>query len=416
MNPVCPAFNRALMSELVLFAQPGQVVFVYFVFFVVRLQARLPSITPFLVPISWLRLCRALPFMVFCEFPYLSPLAFFYLFDNLLLFTYDNRNLAEVPGWLMNRTQKGLRTVSKKKIALAIVLAILIIIIVAAIVVDRKFAIIVSSPKVSYETLARPEMRAQIVLDVPKAKEIIKKKLLAGVNVPDWVLPRALPYQAALVANMDFAMSEIDLTLFINDQRLAPVLVDQINRLRLPAPVDQWFKDKMVWNERGRMLRKGIAPVDRAFLMKLKEIFKSKSGTASPLRLEGGHLLEAVLDNRDGSAIAIVGTLAATQGVPVLDYASEGYLGVVVPIDVIRLQADIANDKTLNIHLALECAPDTEPGAIQFLVLGLEMGVPPLQAELSKKGITLTGKTTVENNVVKGDYTVPNFDQAIDKL
>ena len=344
------------------------------------------------------------------------PLAFFFLFDNLLLFTYDNRNPTQVLGWLRNRTQKGLRAVSRKKIAVAIVLAILIIIIVAAIVADRKFAIIVSSPKVSYESLVRPETRAQIVLDVPKAKEIIKKKLLAGVSVPDWVLPRALPYQAALVANMDFAMSEIDLTLFVNDQRLAPVLVDQINRLRLPAPFDQWFKDKMVWNERGRMLRKGVAPMDPMLLRKLREIFKGKSGAASPLRLEGGHLLEAVLDNRDGSAIAIIWTLAATQGVPVLDRTNESYLGIVVPLDVIRLQADLANDKTLNIHLALECAPDSEPGAIQFLVLGLEMGVPPLQAELSKKGITLTSKTTVENNVVKGDYTVPNFDQAIDKL
>jgi len=306
--------------------------------------------------------------------------------------------------------------VSKKKIALIVVLVILAIIVIAVIVVDQKFAILFASPRVSYETLVRPETRAEIVLDVPKAQEIIKKKLLAGVSVPDWVLPRVLPYQAALVANMDSDRGEIKLTLFINDQRLALVLVDQINRLRFPAPFDRWFKDKMVWKERGSMLRKGVAPMDPAFLAKLKEILKGKSGAAVPLKIEGGHLFEAVLDNRDGSAMAIIGTLASALGVPVTDYAWEGYVGPLTPLDTVRLQADLGNDKALVAHLALECAPDTDPNEVQFLLLGLQMGLPYLQEPLSKKGIELTGKATVEKNVIKGNYTVPNFDEVIDKL
>lgn len=305
---------------------------------------------------------------------------------------------------------------SKKKIALIVVLVILAVIVIAAIVVNQKFAILFASPRVSYETLVRPETRAEIVLDVPKAQEIIKKKLLAGVSVPDWVLPRVLPYQAALVANMDSDRGEINLTLFINDQRLALVLVDQVNRLRFPAPFDRWFKDKMVWKERGSMLRKGVAPMDPAFLAKLKEILKGKSGAAVPLKIEGGHLFEAVFDNRDGSAMAIIGTLASALGVPVTDYAWEGYVGALTPLDTVRLQADLGNDKALVAHLALECAPDTEPNAAQFLLLGLQMGLPQLQGELSKKGITLKGNATVEKNVIKGDYTIPNFDQVIDKL
>ena len=305
---------------------------------------------------------------------------------------------------------------SKKKIALIVVLVILAVIVIAVIVVDQKFAILFASPRVSYETLVRPETRAEIVLDVPKAQEIIKKKLLAGVSVPDWVLPRVLPYQAALVANMDSDRGEIKLTLFINDQRLALVLVDQINRLRFPAPFDRWFKDKMAWKERGSMLRKGVAPMDPAFLAKLKEILKGKSGAAVPLKIEGGHLFEAVLDNRDGSAMAIIGTLASALGVPVTDYAWEGYVGALTPLDTVRLQADLGNGKALVAHLALECAPDTEANSAQFLLLGLQMGLPQLQGDLSKKGITLKGNATVEKNVVKGDYTIPNFDQVIDKL
>jgi hypothetical protein len=114
--------------------------------------------------------------------------------------------------------------------------------------------------------------------------------------------------------------------------------------------------------------------------------------------------------------MAIIGTLASALGVPVTDYAWEGYVGPLTPLDTVRLQADLGNDKALVAHLALECAPDTEPNEVQFLLLGLQMGLPYLQEPLSKKGIELTGKATVEKNVIKGNYTVPNFDQVIDKL
>lgn len=304
---------------------------------------------------------------------------------------------------------------SKKQIALAVLLVILIIVMVAAIVVDRKFALIVASPKISHESLVKPETRAQIVVDVPKAKEIIKKKLLAGRSVPDWVLPRALPYEADLVANLDYARNSMDFTLFVNDQRLAPVLVDQINRLKLPAPFDQWFKEKMAWKERGRMVRNGAAPMNPVFLSKLKALFKDKPGAGAPLRIEGGHLVEAVLDNRDGSLLAIVGTIAEAEGQSVTESTTEGFLGMAVPLDVVRLQADLADEKTLKIHLVIECAPETKPADVQFLAMGLDWGLPEVQQSLSKNGITLTGKASVKDNVITGDYTIPNFDVVLGK-
>ena len=305
---------------------------------------------------------------------------------------------------------------SRKQIALAVLLVILIIVMVAAIIVDRKFALIVASPRISHESLVKPETRAQIVLDVPKAKEIIKKKLLAGTSVPDWVLPRALPYDAALVVNLDYSRNNMDLTLFVNDQRLAPILVDQINSLKLPPPFDKWFKEKMAWKERGRMVRNGAAPMNPVFLSKLKALFRDKPGAGAPLRIEGGHLVEAVLDNRDGSLLAIVGTIAEAEGQSMTESTTEGFLGMAVPLDVVRLQADLADEKTLKIHLVIECAPETEAADVQVLAIGLELGLPEVQQSLSKNGITLTGKSSVKDNVITGDYTIPNFDGVLAKL
>ena len=304
---------------------------------------------------------------------------------------------------------------SKKQIALAVLLVILIVVLVAAIIVDSKFAAILSSPKISYESLVKPETRAEIVIDVPKLKDIIKRKLPA--NVPDWLLPRALPYEAALVANLDYVLNKMDLTLFINDQRLAPVLLDQINRLKLPAPLDRWFSEKMAWKERGKMIRKGEVPMDMSFLSRVKGIVKGKAGVGAPLRIEGGHLFEAALDNRDGSLLAMAGTIAAAATrADVTDPSIDGYLGMVAPLDAVRVQADLTDPKTLQVHIALECAPGTEAAQVQMLSMGLSMGLSYAQQPLAKAGITLTGKAVVKDNIVTGDYTVPNFDAVLAKM
>lgn len=303
---------------------------------------------------------------------------------------------------------------SKKQIALAVLLLIVIAVVAAAVVADKKFGVILPSPKVSYDSLVKPETRAEVVVDVPKLQGIIQSKL--PPKVPAWVLPRALPYQAALLADVDYPLNKTDFTLFINEQRLAPVILDQVNRLNLPAPLNEWFKEKMASVERGKLIRKGEAPLDKTFLATVKNLVKSKKGVDAPLHIQGGHLIEVALDNRDGSLFTIAGSLASSLGTDVNDTEIAGYLGMGTCIDAVRLQADLDDGKTLKVRVIIECAPGSDPSQVQMVSMALALGLPYAKEPLSKQGIKLDGKADVKDNVVTGDYSVPNFDAVLAKL
>jgi hypothetical protein len=302
------------------------------------------------------------------------------------------------------------RTVSKKQIALIVLLALVIAIVAAVVVVNNKYAIITASPKISYETLLTDQTRAELVIDIPKLQGLIQSKL--PPNIPPSVLPRVLPYSAALTINPDYSADKMDMKLFINDQRLAPVLLEQINNAKLPDPIGKFFPSPMEIKEPGKMLRSGEAPLDKDVVAAVKEAVKNKKGPDTQLKIEGGHLAEVAIDNRDGSLISIGGSFAKAMGAAVDDYINPGYFGMIAPLDNVRLQADI-DGANLKIRLILECAPGTDPGQVNFLSMALDLGFPQLQASLNKNGIKVDGKCQTKDNVITGDYVISNYEKLL---
>ena len=298
---------------------------------------------------------------------------------------------------------------SKKQIALIVLLVIVAGLVVAALVVNSKYEVLTASPRVSHDTFVKPETRAQIALNIPMARDIIKKRFLKGVNVPDWTLDSALPYEAALIINPDPILSEMNLSLFINDQRLAPFILDKANQFKLPAPLNEWFPDKMIRKDRGILIRNGVARMDRLVLSKIKAQWKNPPPTEA-LRLQNGHLFEVLLDNRDGSAVAIVGAIAATRGMDLGDLLNEGRLGVVANIAAIRFQADITPDNALKARAAIECTPETDDAQVKIIGMGLEMANPQIQNYAKMVGLNVQGRVVTEGKTVNDDLTIPNFD------
>ena len=305
---------------------------------------------------------------------------------------------------------------SIKKVLLVILLVIVIGVAIAAIIVDSKFAVLRWSPRVSYQTLVKPETRLQMVVDVPRAEKFIKQQLLKDARVPEWVLKRALPYEAALIITPDNVLGDMNVTLFINDQRLAPIIIEKANQIQLPKPLSEWFTEKMTMKERGMLTRKGAASMDRMLLSKLKTQWKNAAPPAEPLKIAGGHLVEVVLDNRDGGALAIICTMLAAQGLPAADFITEGRMGVVASIASLRIQADIMPDKALKVHLELECGPEVEPSMAAVIAMGLDVGLGQVQPMAKAKGIDVQGKSTVSGKTVKGDYTIPDFEAILASL
>jgi hypothetical protein len=305
--------------------------------------------------------------------------------------------------------------VSKKKIALIVVGGMLVALIVGAVIVDAKTRLLLGSPRVSSEVLVKPETRLQIVANIPLARDVIEKKLLQGVNVPEWIIPLVLPYEAALVVNTDYVLGDMNMTLFVNDRRVAPLILSRLNALRLPKPLDAWFPEKMAAKRRGMLVRQGSAKMDRDLLGRVKAQWKG-TVPGAPCRIEGGHMIEAVLDNRDGAAIAMAGAVATAQGLSIPDI-TDSQLGFASSITSVRVQADIAPDNTLKVHAAVECKPGTEPGSLSLIkVLAFDVFGTNIKGTLAQKGISVSGEAVVDGTTVKGDYTVSNFDAILAML
>lgn len=294
-----------------------------------------------------------------------------------------------------------------KKIILVVVLCLIAAVVVAALVADSKFGVIWGSPRISHDTLVKPETRAVLSLDVPRVKDFIKRQYLKGVNVPDSVIPYALPYEAGLVINPDYILGEMNMTLFVNDRRLAPVILEKANEFKLPSPLDEWFPEKMAAKQRGLLRRDGVAKMDKLFLAKLKTLW-NKPALTDTLKIEGGHTAELVLDNRDGSLLAMASAAASSKGFDLSSVLTDGRMGVFTNIGSIRLQSDIMPDDSLKLLLTIECTPEADEAMAKVLGMGLEMGFNQLQMMAKMKGLTISGKATIEGKKVKGEYTLAN--------
>ena len=293
-----------------------------------------------------------------------------------------------------------------KKI-LALVLVVLVVAVcVALVVVNSKFQVITSSPDVSHKTLLKPETRIQLVVNVPLLKGIIEQQFLKGTSVPPWVLPLALPNEAAVLVDTDYVLGDMKLTLLINDKRLGPVILQKLNALKLPAPVNAWFPNPMEARGRGKLVREGTTRLNPA-LMELIKQYWPNAKVAEPLDVEGGHMIEAVFDNRDGGALAIIGALVASQGIDVVGQLKGNDRIEAIPqqIKSVRIQADVTPANALQVHFAVDCEKDMAP----IILMGVQIGFPKLQEFARMAKIDVQGGAALKGTVVEGNYTVPNF-------
>jgi len=277
----------------------------------------------------------------------------------------------------------------------------------ALLVADANYAAVRTSPRISYETLASPQTRGLAVVDAPRLRDFIERQFLSDVPVPGWVLPLALPHEAALVVDADYAGNSMDLTMFVNDKRLQPVILDQLNGIELPAPLNQWFTRPATAEGRGKIIRKGGTTLNRTVLARVEELWGGAQVSDS-LQAKGGHMLEVVLDNRDGGAVAMLASIAVAQGVS-LDELSTGRLGVIKDVASLRIQADLLPDDTAKLLVEIESVPGADPNGVTALAFFLDMGLGFAQKEAHQLGVKVSGGSQVKGTTIEGDYTISNL-------
>lgn len=302
---------------------------------------------------------------------------------------------------------------TKKRVILIVLAVLLAGVVGVLLVMDSRFKVLFSSPRVSHETVVSPETtRGVLVIDVPQAKSLIQRKF----NAPGWALPMALPYEAAVVVDVDRFLGDVNIKVFINDKRLAPVIREFAKNLKLPVPFDSWFKEPMRQERRGVLLLEGMTVCGREIRSVIEKQWKDAAIDA-PLQIEGGHLLEGVLDNRDGAALALASVLADVQNINLTEGLDETSLGFLAAISDYRLQADLVSDNELAVRVLIECAPSADPSIVGMLQALIEMGLMSEQVKQNAErlGCSYTGSTTVEGNTVVADYKV-NIERLLARL
>ncbi len=301
-------------------------------------------------------------------------------------------------------------------IALAILLLVVVGLVIAAWVVDRRYAALRDAPRISHETIAKPHTVVRIVVDPSRCQELIEKALAGQEGLPGWVVSRAVPYEMALLFDVDLDAGKTGVTVFVNERRFGPVIVDSVNQAgvaRLFRPV-KWTPPGLVRKDRGILLLEGTIPID-AETLDFTWTRWVHSITLAPLEIEGNHLAEAVFDNRDGKAYAVISALWGPHGAAPSDQETwQNIMKFATKITSVRFHADLVSDDELSVQGLIECNRHAEPGvpdAIKFFIDMANAANREALAELY--GIEFEGSTSVEGMTVKGGYSLRHVDKLL---
>lgn len=302
------------------------------------------------------------------------------------------------------------------KVLLAVVVVLVVGGIAAFVIADRKFAIL-KSPPWPYSPYVTPDTRLQLAVWPERATDtvttLMETALPENRRPSNWVLQRVLPRQTAIFMAPDMARAMVDITVFVNDQRLGPVFRDTVNSANIAksVPTVDWAAEGMVLEQRGVLTLRGEAPID-PLTMQLTQETWSKDEVTEALPLEGGHAAEMVLDNRDGGAFAILSALELLQG----DQGKndpEFFVGMFANIQAIRILADLPKPEDADIIIRIECRPEVEediPGSLQFF---LDMGINQAKKTLQARGAAVTGASRIEGKTIVGEYTISGLDKLV---
>ncbi len=327
-----------------------------------------------------------------------------------------------------------------KKGCLIALLAFVLLIVAAVAVLgvayaraSRQFGL-AEAPAISHETVAtgntvlrvvfKPETISPLLAQLIPAEQIPPSLAKMGY-APDKWLPYILPREGAILAAPDMANNKLNLTFFVNEKRGGPFIVDLLNNrtdIKAQNPLNNipgvtWDGQGATLAERGALELRGSMAIPDTVEPAILKSWKP-TPPVEPLRIEGAHTLEAVMDNRNGNILAVYGALMAAQGRDwevLLKDPNVGAMvsGVLPDILDIRAAADLIDFDTATVNLRVDATAEKGPG-LEFMV---KMVWPNVLEAAAQQGITVKGEPLWDQQ--KGalliDLTLSGFRPALER-
>ncbi len=299
------------------------------------------------------------------------------------------------------------------RILVGLVVAVVMVIVVALVVIETKYQAILPSPVIAAETVADPNASIRVSVRPPAAIELIRP-LLAAEGLPAWVADRVLPYEGAIFFTPQFGARTFGFRVCLNEQRFGPIIATAPEKVGLSKlyPFVTWAGNVMSSSRRGELSLDGSMELPALGAEAIQKYWGEVYQLKRPV-LEGGHFLEAVVDNRDGSLFGLLATLdshnAPRLGLPLPDMAK-----TLLPISTLRVTGDLASPDLLNLKFVVDCRPESEETAVSTTDFQLGMLLGAAAKELKDKdGIDLKGVRRREGTQIVGEYTLSGIQRLV---
>ncbi len=223
---------------------------------------------------------------------------------------------------------------------------------------------------IPYITHITENTRIQVVLQTDEAIPLIKSLLpdeLEGLPgslpwSPEEIAEMVLPREASILAGSNYETGQLDVTLFANERRLGPALVSLLNQEGALASIEgvNWSSAGFTVPRRGEILAVGTVALAGNAESQIQNYFPSRSHEAMA-PLSGQHLVEAILDNRDGELLLIAMVVAGKMGIPpAFIFSDETVVGLLTHITAIQLTVNITGQDELTLKFSIPTAEDTD--------------------------------------------------------
>lgn len=231
--------------------------------------------------------------------------------------------------------------------------------------VDRQYGAVFAAARANHLQLTERKAIVRLVVDPSKASAQLQSVIndLAPRNVPGWLIESFLPYEFSVIIDADSDDEKIYIDTLLAERRLGPLMVAQLNMAKVTDrfPEIAWAEAGFVLRERGQLALLGEVPMDPA----AKEEAWMRWGSAlvqSPPKLEGGHFIEAVADNREGKAWLIMASLMKAYDYNLDEHAKEVADGVSLAsfmfLTEIRMVVDLVGADSARLRLTMDVIPE----------------------------------------------------------
>ena len=234
---------------------------------------------------------------------------------------------------------------------------------VAAVAVDYKFQAIRSAPVLGYDSIAVPGDILRVVVRPLLMEETLAEVVAAIGPVPECSLGWVLPREVALLVDPDVENATAWVKLFVNEQRLGPVLHQWASDAARHPSVLDWVDLKVTASKRGTLSLEGAFPIDADIQRLILERWPAPA-PAEVVPMEGPYPFQAVLGNRDGGTLAVLLTLLNRLVPEPRPYKPQAIADTLREVISIRIAGETPSPGQLRLNVAFIYAEGTRDEAL----------------------------------------------------